>query len=138
MLRIIIIGLLLYGAYVVSTYLSKEYKRAEKESGDVPAAQTSRGSPGPVATDLPGMPPQLQASLDVAQSRGPATFKKWLEVNRRYLQDPKLGDIQLDYAVAVARQNSSEAKSVYAEVKARTPANSPLQPRLKRLATTFE
>lgn len=137
MLRIIIIGVLLYGAYVVGSYLSSEYKKAEKKSGEVQADQPA--TPAPVASGgLEGMPPQLGASLDAAEAKGPVTLKKWLEANRKYLRDPKLGDIELDYAVAVARQNSVEAKAVYAEVKARTPANSPLQPRLKRLATTFE
>jgi hypothetical protein len=136
MLRIIIIGVLLYGAYVVGSYISSEYKKAEKKSGE---SQVEQPAPAPVpSSSLPGMPPQLAASLDAAEARGPVTFKKWLEANRKYLRDPKLGDIELDYAVAVARQNSAEAKAVYADVKARTPANSPLQPRLKRLATTFE
>jgi hypothetical protein len=135
MIRIIIIGLLLYGAYVVSSYLSTEYKKAQQASGEAPAAQTT---PAQVSSDLPGMPPQLAASLETAESRGPGTLKKWIEANRKHLRDPKLGDIELDYAVAVARQNSSEAKAVYAGVKARTPSNSPLQARLKRLAPTFE
>jgi hypothetical protein len=136
MLRIIIIGLLLWGAYVVASYLSKEYKKAEVAAGNAPApAQTA---PATTTTYLDGLPPALEPSLQAAQSRGPATFKKWIEINRKHIRDPKLGDIQLDYAVAVARQNSSEAKAVYAEVKARTPANSPLQPRVKRLAASFE
>jgi len=136
MLRIIIIGLILWGAYVVATYLSKEYTRAKVETGEAPAPAPVQQA-APVST-LEGLPPGLAPSLDTARSRGPATFKKWIEINRKHIRDPKLGDIQLDYAVAVARQNSAEAKSVYAEVKARTPANSPLQPRLKRLASSFE
>jgi hypothetical protein len=127
MLRIIIIGLLLYGAYVVATYLSTEYKKADKASGNTPA-QTA---PAPASYDLPGLPPQLAPYLQNAQAAGPATFKKWLEANRKYLRDPALGNIELDYAVAVARQNSSEAKSVYAQVFARTHGYSPFQPRIK-------
>jgi len=134
MLRIIIVGLILWGAYVVASYLSKEYNRAKVETGEAPAPVRQTAP----AVELTGLPPALAPSLDAAQSRGPATFKKWIEINRKHIRDPKLGDIQLDYAVAVARQNSAEAKSVYAEVKARTPSNSPLQPRLKRLSSSFE
>jgi hypothetical protein len=134
MMRIIIIVLLLWGAYVVSNYLSAEYKKSKVAAGEAPPPPQA----APTTTTLEGLPPALESSLQTAQSRGPATFKKWIEINRQNVRDPKLGDIQLDYAVAVARQNSAEAKSVYAEVKARTASNSPLQPRLKRLAASFE
>src|SRR5688572_18606379 len=124
MLRIIIIAVLLYGAYVIGNYLSAEYKKADKASKqDVVVT-----APTPPSYELPGLPPQLAPYLQNAQAAGPATLKKWLDANRKYLRDPALGNIELDYAVAVARQNSSEAKSVYAQVKARTPSNSPIQP----------
>jgi hypothetical protein len=38
----------------------------------------------------------------------------------------------------LVRSNPAEARRVYAAVKARTPANSPLTLRLKQLSRTFE
>lgn len=131
MLRLIIIAALAYGGYVLVTSMMSSYKKAEKQSsGQVETA--------PVVTDLEGLPPKLQPSLDTAQAQGPASLKRWLDAYGRHVRDPKLGDIELDYAMALMRQNSAQARETYRAVKARTPANSPLQPRLKRLAKTFE
>jgi hypothetical protein len=134
MLRLLIIAVLIYGGYLVATFLKGEYNKAESRNG-TPVETVPAGTP---QTELPGMPPQLAASLETAEGRGPATLKKWLEVNRKNLRDPKLGDIELDYAVAVFRQDSAEARAIYKDVKERTPAHSPLQARLKRLEHTFE
>jgi ABC-type nitrate/sulfonate/bicarbonate transport system substrate-binding protein len=49
-----------------------------------------------------------------------------------------LSAIQLDYAQMLVRANPAEARRLYAAVKARTPANSPLASRLKQLSRTFE
>jgi hypothetical protein len=133
MLRLLIIAVLIYGGYLLQDFLRTEYRKSEEKAGV--AVEVAPQTPSP---QLPGMPPQLEASLLAAEGRGPATFKKWIEINRKYLSDPKLGDIELDYAVAVVRQNSSEARAYYQGVKERTPASSPLQARLKRLAKTFD
>jgi hypothetical protein len=132
MLRLIIIALLVWGGYYVVSSLTGKYKAVQKQevSAKEPAA--------PVSQDLPGMPHQLQASLDAAQGQGPAALKRWIDANRRYLKDPKLGDIELDLAVALMRQNLTQAREIYRNVKARTPANSPLQARLKRLSKSLE
>jgi hypothetical protein len=133
MLRLLIIALLIYGGYLVANFFRGEYNKVEERNG-VPVEHVPEGS----QLQLPGMPPQLAASLEVAEGRGPVTLKKWIEINRKNLRDPKLGDIELDYAVSVFRQDSSEARAVYKNVKERTPAHSPLQARLKRLQHTFE
>lgn len=130
MLRLLIIAILAYGAYYVVSSMMTSYKNVQKPS----AAQVETAVPA----YLEGMPPQFQASLDTAQSQGPAAMKRWLDTYRRHIRDPKLGDIELDYAMALMRQNSGQAREIFSEVKARTPANSPLQPRLQRLAKTFE
>jgi hypothetical protein len=133
MLRILIIAALLYGAYYLATSLTSEYKRAEVRSGNAPPPPSNTA-----AADLPGMPPQLAASLQAAEQSGPATLKKWIAANRRYLADPRLGDIELDYAVAIARVNTAEARATFKSVKDRTPSDSPLQARLQRLSRSFE
>ena len=132
MLRLIIIALLVWGGYYVVSTLTGKYKAVQQQ-------EVAAKEPAPAASaDLPGMPHQLQASLDAAQAQGPAALKRWIDANRRYLKDPKLGDIELDLAVALMRQNLTQAREIYRNVKARTPANSPLQARLKRLSKSLE
>ena len=131
MLRLIIIALLVWGGYYVVSSLTGKYQAVQKQ-------ETIASQPAPVSHELPGMPYQLQGSLDAAQAQGPAALKRWIDANRRYLKDPKLGDIELDLAVALMRQNLTQAREIYRNVKARTPANSPLQARLKRLSKSLE
>ena len=133
MLRLIIIALLVWGGYYVVSSLTNRYKAIEKK--EEPAASQPANVP---SSDLPGMPYQLQASLDAAHAQGPAALKRWLDANRRYIQDPRLGDIELDLAMALMRQNLPQAREIYKNVKARTPANSPLQARLQRLSRSLE
>src|SRR5688572_30292415 len=129
MLRLIIIALLVWGGYYVVSSLSARYKAIEKKE------ETTVSQPANVpSSDLPGMSHQLQASLDAAHAQGPAALKRWIDANRRYVQDPRLGDIELDLAMALMRQNLPQAREIYKNVKARTPANSPLQARLQRLS----
>jgi hypothetical protein len=140
MLRLIIVALILYGIYYVGTGLRARYKVAEQESGQTSQTAAPAGKPAAVITpsaQLEGMPPQLQASLDTAEAQGPAALKRWLAAHGKYCRDPKLGDIQLDLAVALMRQNSVEARATYKEVKDRTPPGSPLKARVDSLARTF-
>src|SRR5689334_15097317 len=133
MLRLIIIALLIWGGYYVVSSLTSRYQAIEKK-------ETVANQPAPVApsSSLEGMPYQLQASLDTAEGQGPAALRRWIDANRRYLRDPKLGDIELDLAVGLMRQNISDARAIYQDVKSRTPANSPLQGRLQKLSKSFE
>jgi|GEM_PF-533591 len=139
MLRLIIIALLLYGAYYVASSMMGNYKSIQRQNGTAEVAPAGNSAPAAAANQpLEGMAPQLQPSLDAAEAQGPTALKRWLDACRPRLRDPKLGDIELDYAVALLRQNSIEARATYRAVKDRTPANSPLQPRLKSLSRTFE
>ena len=133
MLRLIIIALLIWGGYYVVSSLTSRYQAIEKK-------ETVANQPAPVApsSSLEGMPYQLQASLDAAEGQGPAALRRWIDANRRYLRDPKLGDIELDLAVGLMRQNISDARAIYQDVKSRTPATSPLQGRLQKLSKSFE
>src|SRR5687767_2556393 len=131
MLRLIIIALLVWGGYYVVSSLTGRYQSIQKK-------ETIANQPAPASEELPGMPYQLQPSLDAARAQGPAALKRWIDANRRYLKDPKLGDIELDLAVSLMRQNLTQAREIYRNVKARTPSNSPLQARLKRLSRSLE
>ena len=135
MLRLIIIALLIWGGYYVVSSLTSRYDAVKKK--ETVTEQASQPASVP-SSSLEGMPYQLQASLDAAEAQGPAALKRWIAANQRYLRDPKLGDIELDLAVALMRQNIAEARTIYQNVKSRTPANSPLQGRLKKLSKSFE
>lgn len=87
---------------------------------------------------LAGLPYQLEESLAKAQQGGAKTLKPWLEAYRRSVQDPRLASIELDYVLLIARDDPKEARRVFAEVKKRTSANSPVYPRVKQLEATYQ
>ena len=87
---------------------------------------------------LPGMPQQLEDSLAKAQAGGAKTLKAWLDAYGKSTQDPRLASIQLDYVLLVARDDPAEARRVFADVKKRTPASSPVHARVKQLEPTYQ
>ncbi len=107
---------------------------------DAQSREHARETATPVVGDepLPGLSPPLEASLANATQAGPQALRQWLNQNGAWVPEPRLSAIQLDYAQMLVRTNPAEARRVYAAVKARTPANSPLASRLKQLSRTFE
>ena len=107
---------------------------------DEQARGNARETATPVVGDepLPGLSPPLEASLANATQAGPQALRQWLNQNGAWVPEPRLSAIQLDYAQMLVRTNPAEARRIYAAVKARTPANSPLASRLKQLSRTFE
>lgn len=87
---------------------------------------------------LPGLPSQYETSLRAAQQEGPATFRKWLKTYDQLLEDPRKAWIQLDFCIAVLREDPSEARRVFAEVKARVPPSSPVWPRVKEMEKSYQ
>jgi hypothetical protein len=106
----------------------------------IPTDEQARENATPMVVDesLPSLPPPLEASLAIATQAGPQALRQWLNQNGAWVPEPRLSAIQLDYAQMLVRSNPAEARRVYAAVKARTPANSPLTLRLKQLSRTFE
>jgi hypothetical protein len=110
----------------------------------IPTDEQARGNvrenatPMVVDESLPSLSPPLEASLAIATQAGPQALRQWLNQNGAWVPEPRLSAIQLDYAQMLVRSNPAEARRVYAAVKARTPANSPLASRLKQLSRTFE
>ncbi len=110
----------------------------------IPTDEQARGNARETATPvvgdepLPGLSPPLEASLANATQAGPQALRQWLNQNGAWVPEPRLSAIQLDYAQMLVRSNPAEARRIYAAVKARTPANSPLASRLKQLSRTFE
>jgi hypothetical protein len=106
----------------------------------IPTDEQARENATPMVVDesLPSLSPPLEASLAIATQAGPQAIRQWLNQNGAWVPEPRLSAIQLDYAQMLVRSNPAEARRVYAAVKARTPANSPLALRLKQLSRTFE
>ena len=127
----LIIALLLFGAYeIVQYYATFENEKAAKQKEE--AAKVVTGD------QLQGMPYELQSSLATAQQAGPRAFANWLAAYGRSVQDPRLAWIQLDYCLAISRENPAEAKKIFAIVKDRTPSSSPVYPRIQELAKSYE
>jgi len=87
---------------------------------------------------LPGLPANLEASLQVAQKQGVVGMRNWLNLYRRYVSDPRLAEIELDYVVLISSTNPQEARRLFTVVKQRTPTNSPVYARVKRLEKTYQ
>ncbi len=132
---ILIVIVCLYGLIKLLN-LWQEYKKRDS-SGAPPASQSA--AENPVAPEaLPGLPPTLEASLQAAQKEGATALGVWLKRNRPYVQDPRLASIEMDYIALIVRQNPGEARRLFAEVKKRTPADSPVHPRVKRMEKAYE
>ena len=89
---------------------------------------------------LPGMDQRLERSLEEAGQGGARGLREWLDKHQRsgYVKDPRLAAIELDYAVFLLGEKPAEARKIYANVKERTPTDSPLYPRIQHLQKTFE
>jgi len=120
---------ILVAIYMLGKSILGEYHAKQKQEQAV-----EQGAP---ADGLTGMQASFEPSLQQAQSQGAPALKAWLTRYSSYVQDPKLGSIQLDYAVLVGRSDPAEAKRVFQAVKARTPKTSPLYPRIQKLNSTF-
>lgn len=125
---ILIVLLLIYGGYKLILYWDKVSR--EKDNPKVELTGDA----------LPGMASKLTPSYQLAVKGGAPVIKKWLEQNANSpdLQDPRKAWIQLDYVVLLGREGQlAEAKRLFAEVKARVEASSPVYPRIQKLAATY-
>jgi len=91
-----------------------------------------------VPQQLAGMPQELEDSLQAAEKQGGVGLRSWLKFYGNKIQDPRKAWIQLDYCLAISRDEPAEARRVFADVKGRTPANSPVYPRVKQLEKTYQ
>ena len=110
----------------------------EKVKNDEETNQKKEAAAMVLGNQLPGMSPTLDASLEAARKQGAAGLRNWLKTHNQSVEDPRKAWIELDYCTAVARENTSEAKRVFAAVKERTPPSSPVWPRIKQLEKTYE
>jgi hypothetical protein len=131
LLLVLLIASVVYGVYRISRVY---------EAADVEERARAREAASEVAPEasLPALSPQAEATLAAATAAGAPALKTWLDANARFIPEPRLSAIQLDYAQILIRSNPAEARRIYNAVKARTPAGSPLAPRLSRLSKTFQ
>ena len=87
---------------------------------------------------MPGVPYELQESLQAAEQHGEVSLGSWLKLYDARIQDPKKAWVELDYVVMITRDNPKEAKRIFAEVKDRTLPNSPVWPRIQGMEKTYE
>jgi len=127
----LIIFAVLFGAWELFFYWERVKNEEESQKKQAAAAVV-------VGEQLPGMPNELEAGLAAARNHGAAGLRNWLKVYGPKIEDPRKAWIQLDYCVLVSREDPSEARRVFAEVKERTPESSPVGPRIKQLEKTYE
>ena len=116
-------------------------KVRDKDRTAVPTETSEPPAPRPLPTSadgLPSLPPALEASLEAARRQGADGLKAWLNQNRRSVQDPRLAAIELDYVILAAGKDFGEAREIFASVKRRTPTNSPVYPRIKKLERSYD
>jgi len=127
----LIIVAVLYGGWNLFLYWDKVKNEKESIRKEEAAAVVTENS-------LPGLPYGLEQSLQAAKRQGAASLKTWLKTYGNLVQDPRKAWIELDYCVMIARDDPAEARRVFATVRERTGPASPVWPRIKQLAPTYE
>src|SRR5512137_1128471 len=118
----LIIIAVLYGGWELFLYWEK-VKNEENTKQKQDAAAMVMGD------QLPGLSPKLEPTLQAARKQGTAGLKNWLKTYGQSVDDPRKAWIELDYCVAVAREDPAEARRVFAAVKERLAPSSPVWPR---------
>jgi hypothetical protein len=132
LIAIVAVVVVCFGAYKVWEYWDQTgQERAAKQSATATSLDPTR---------LPGLDPKYESLLQAAQREGSAGLKRWLDAYKSsgVAKDPRLAWIELDYVMMVSTENPIEAKKVFARVKSRTAADSPVYPRIKALEKTYE
>ena len=137
LIGVVIIALIYLGVKSLMTHWG-EVTSQDAARINTPVVEVQAPSASAAPADLmPGLPAHLENSLAAAKRQGADGLKVWLKSNRGSVRDPRLADIELDYVVMVAGKNFGEARDVLTAVKARTPEDSPVYPRLKKLEKAY-
>jgi len=129
---IFIIAVCLFGGWQLFVYWDKVSHEEEVAKKQAAAGEVTAGN------QLGGLTSPLEHTLEAAQKQGATGLRNWLKTYGNVVKDPRKAWIELDYCVAVAREDPSEAKRVFADVKRRTPESSPIYHRIKQLGSTFD
>lgn len=128
---IIFVVLVIWGGYELWEYWDKYNTGKDLKEQEAQQQQV-------VPEQLPDMPNGLERTYQIAQKNGATGIRNWLKAYGARVDDPRRAWIELDYVVAVSQEDPVEAKKVFADVKSRTPENSPVYRRIKELKRTYE
>jgi hypothetical protein len=111
-----------------------------KVEADKDLAEKERQGENIDGSRLQGMPWELEQNYREAQAKGPSGVKKFLEAYSKApkFKDPRLGWIQLDYAVSILTTDPVEARAIFNEVKNRVKTNSVIYPRIRSMEKNFQ
>ena len=127
----LIIVAVLYGGWELFLYWEKVKNEEETKQKQDAAAMV-------IGDQLPGLPNSSSRRCRPRGRRGAAGLRNWLKTYGQSVEDPRKAWIELDYCVAVAREDPAEARRVFAAVKERIGPASPVWPRMKQLEKTYE
>ncbi len=130
LIALLMVVAVLWGGWELFFYWEKVENNQETEKKQAAALMGGEA--------LPGMPYPLEASLQNAKKQGAAAMGAWLKTYGSVIQDPRKAWIQLDYCMMISLEDPSQAKRLFAEIKARTPHTSPVWPRIEQLQRTYE
>jgi hypothetical protein len=131
LITIAIVVVLIFVGCRIFVYYEQVANQQEEERKDAAAALV-------VGDQLPGIPSELEESLRAARNQGANGLTNWLKSYGTMIQDPRKAWIELDYVVMIGRDKPYEARRMFADIKERTPASSPVYPRIQRLQRSYE
>jgi hypothetical protein len=131
LISIFVIVLVLFAGWRVYKYYQQVEDETQK-TGQTPTTTEVRPE------DLPGLPNELYSSYQKAQQGGATGLRNWLNAYGAKVKDPRKAWIEIDYSLAIFRDDPNEARRVFNGVKQRTETNSPVYPRVRQLEKTFE
>src|SRR5215471_18061360 len=109
---IFIIVVVLYGGWELFLYWDR-VKNEEQTAQKQAAAAIVSGD------QLPGVPYTMEPSLRAAEQQGPVALKNWLKTYDHVIADPRKAWLELDYCVEIAKEDPTEARRTFADVKKR-------------------
>jgi hypothetical protein len=132
---IFIVAFLLWSGWKIKDYWANVNRRQKDAELEKPMLLSEI-----VPQSLPGMRWELENSFEAAKLAGAGALKRWLDKYRplNLIQDPRLAWVELDYVLLVSQSDPAEARRVFAEVKRRTPPDSPVMLRIRALEKTYE
>lgn len=141
LITVALLVLVYLGAKSLMTHwgqVNTQQQQAQEERGSGVTTEPAAAAQPAAAGGLPALPPHLEDTLAAAKRQGAEAVKIWLKANKGAVQDPRLADVELDYAVLVAGKNFGEAQEVIAAVKARITEESPVYEKLKKLEKAYQ
>jgi hypothetical protein len=131
LIAVLILLVVVFGGWELFFYWEKVKNEQEVQQKHAAAAVVTEDQ-------LSGLPQPMESSLKAAEAQGAVGLGNWLKTYGRVVQDPRKAWIELDYCLLISKDNPSEARRLFAEVKNRTPESSPIWPRIKKLENAYE